>query len=110
MSKIAPVMWIVGMGILASVMVWERVYATHLGKAVSNAREELALKQARNQHFQMELESLTSPSSMERMAFERLAMAYPDPDRVLTLDTAARPPQTSGWLAKLFDKQEAGLQ
>jgi len=109
MNKVAPVVWIIGMGILASVIVWERVYATHLGKAVSNAREDLALKQARNEHFKLELESLTSPSSLEHMASQRLAMAYPDPDRVLTINESVQTPRTSGWLAKLFDKREAGL-
>ena len=111
MKQKLPVLWIIALGILASVMVWERVYATHLGQTVSNTREELDLNTARNQHFRMELEGLKSPASLERMAGERLAMAYPDPDRVISLGKESAPlTGKTGWLAKLFNKREDTLQ
>ncbi|HOX22437.1 MAG TPA: cell division protein FtsL [Elusimicrobiales bacterium] len=106
MNQKLPVLWIIALGLLASAIVWERVYATHMGQAVSNTREELELKTARNKHFELELEGLKSPASLERMASERLAMAYPDPDKVIPLTkTSSAPQRRSGWLARIFDKQ-----
>jgi len=110
MNRTLPIYGLLVLGLLASLIVLERVYATHMGKAVADAREELKFKQARNEHFQMELDQLKSPSSVERMAQERLGMVYPDPDRVLAMGDAPKPASdTSGWLARIFEKKEAGL-
>ncbi|NLO91791.1 MAG: cell division protein FtsL [Elusimicrobia bacterium] len=109
MERRFPIYGLLMLGLLASVMVFERVYATHMGKAVADAREDLKFRQARNEHMQMELEQLKSPSSVEQMAHDRLGMVYPDPDRVLALgDSASARPDTSGWLARMFEKKESG--
>ena len=102
----SPIKWLCVFGILAALLVEERACKNHMGILVSQAEQELELKKARNEHFQLELDRLKSTASLERMAKERLGMVIPEPDAVSTLedDSGKTGEPKPSWFERLLKK------
>ena len=91
----------VGFGIVIVAVVlfsaWQNFELIQHGYRIEDLRKEHEIEKSKNQHLRLEIESLTSPKEVERIAREELNLVVPSEDQVIVLERVemAPPPDTA---------------
>tara|TARA_B100001105_G_scaffold233951_1_gene208200 strand:- start:4 stop:399 length:396 start_codon:yes stop_codon:yes gene_type:complete len=91
----------VGFGIVIVAVVlfsaWQNFELIQHGYRIEDLRKEHEIEKSKNQHLRLEIESLTSPKEVERIATEELNLVVPSQDQVVVLERVemAPPPDTA---------------
>ena len=91
----------VGFGIVIVAVVlfsaWQNFELIQHGYRIEDSRKEHEIEKSKNQHLRLEIESLTSPKEVERIAREELNLVVPSEDQVIVLERVemAPPPDTA---------------
>ena len=91
----------VGFGIVIVAVVlfsaWQNFELIQYGYRIEDLRKEHEIEKSKNQHLRLEIESLTSPKEVERIAREELNLVVPSEDQVIVLERVemAPPPDTA---------------
>jgi len=91
----------VGFGIVIVAVVlfsaWQNFELIQHGYRIEDLRKEHEIEKSKNQHLRLEIESLTSPEEVERIAREELNLVVPSQDQVIVLERVemAPPPDTA---------------
>ena len=91
----------VGFGIVIVAVVlfsaWQNFELIQHGYRIEDLRKEHEIEKSKNQHLRLEIESLTSPKEVERIAREELNLVVPSQDQVVVLERVemAPPPDTA---------------
>ncbi len=63
-----------------------RIEINRSGRAISQAQNEVEIKEARNQYLKLEILRLSSPENISRLAQEKLGLVPVKPHEVVVLD------------------------
>lgn len=63
-----------------------RIEINRSGRAISQAQNEVEIKEARNQYLELEILRLSSPENISRLAREKLGLVPVKPHEVVILD------------------------
>jgi cell division protein FtsL len=91
----------VGFGIVIVAVVlfsaWQNFELIQHGYRIEDLRKEHEIEKSENKKLRLEIESLTSPKEVERIAREELNLVVPSQDQVIVLERVevAPPPDTA---------------
>ena len=91
----------VGFGIVIVAVVlfsaWQNFELIQHGYRIEDLRKEHEIEKSKNQHLRLNIETLTSPKRVERLAREELNLVVPSQDQVVVLERVemAPPPDTA---------------
>ncbi len=85
-------LWIVLGSAFLFLLVWEQIQSVRLGYEVETLRSRAQTQEQKNAYLRLELERLRSPQSIAQAARERLKMAPPSPEAVVSLEAVAKAP------------------
>jgi cell division protein FtsL len=91
----------VGFGIVIVAVVlfaaWQNFELIQHGYRIEDLRKEHEIEKSKNQHLRLDIESLTSPKRVERIATEKLNLVVPSQDQVIVIERfeVAPPPDTA---------------
>ena len=76
---------------------WQNFELIQHGYRIEDLRKEHEIEKSKNQHLRLEIESLTSPKEVERIATEELNLVVPSQDQVVVIERVevAPPPDTA---------------
>ena len=87
----------VGFGIVIVAVVlfsaWQNFELIQHGYRIEDLRKEHEIEKSKNQHLRLEIESLTSPKEVERIATEELNLVVPSQDQVVVLERVEMAPR-----------------
>ena len=79
--KIILLITVLSFGIL-----WVRIEVNHSGREIGRLRNEVEIKEARNQYLQLEILRMTSPQEMTQKAREKFGFEPIKPHHVIVLE------------------------
>ena len=76
---------------------WQNFELIQHGYRIEDLRKEHEIEKSKNQHLRLDIESLTSPKEVERIATEELNLVVPSQDQVVVIERVeiAPPPDTA---------------
>ena len=76
---------------------WQNFELIQHGYRIEDLRKEHEIEKSKNQHLRLDIESLTSPKRVERIATEKLNLVVPSQDQVIVIERfeVAPPPDTA---------------
>ena len=76
---------------------WQNFELIQHGYRIEDLRKEHEIEKSKNQHLRLDIESLTSPKEVERIATEKLNLVVPSQDQVIVLERfeVAPPPDAA---------------
>ena len=76
---------------------WQNFELIQHGYRIEDLRKEHEIEKSKNQHLRLEIENLTSPKEVERIATEKLNLVVPSQDQVVVIERVevAPPPDTA---------------